>query len=121
MRESRAVGRVRGVVSGGAGLIGDLLVAVCVVDRGDEDDQVLAQLAVGRDEVAQQHQRGLFALHLTGVNVGHDEDDGLAGGGVTGLGRRKREAVVAPEIAVALPGLRVDERTVGLVELMDRQ
>jgi hypothetical protein len=53
----------------------DALVAVGVVDRGDEDDHPVAQLAMRRDQVAQQHQRGFFAFDFAGVNVGHDEDD----------------------------------------------
>ena len=53
----------------------DALVAVRVVDRRDEDDHSIAQLAMRRDQIAQQHLRGFLPFDFAGVNVSHDEDD----------------------------------------------
>src|SRR5215470_14388346 len=59
----------------------DLLVAVGVVDRSDQDDQIVKQ----RPEVAdcdapRQMKRRLLAFDFTRVNVGLYEYDGLARG-----------------------------------------
>ena len=58
----------------------DLLVAVGVVDRRDEDRHRAAQFARRRDEIAQQHLRRFFSFNLAGMNVRHDEDDRQTGG-----------------------------------------
>src|SRR5215831_18093051 len=59
----------------------DLLVAVGVVDRSDQDDQIVEQ----RPEVAdcdapRQMKRRLLAFDFARVNVGLNEYDGLARG-----------------------------------------
>ena len=55
----------------------DFLVTVGVVDRRDENRHPPPQLAMRRDEIAQEHLRCFFSFHFAGVNVGHDEDDRL--------------------------------------------
>lgn len=68
------------VLAGPVALAGaELLVAVDVVDRHHEHDHAVEQAAERPDrQVAQQHLRGLFALHLAAVDVALDVDDGLA-------------------------------------------
>ncbi len=58
---------------------GDALVAVGVVDRGDHQHEAVGPRRVAAGgEVAEQDQEGFLAIHLSGVDVGEDEDARLA-------------------------------------------
>src|SRR5215470_7147498 len=59
----------------------DLLVAVGVVDRSDQDDQIVEQRPQVADcDAPRQIKRRLLAFYFTRVNVGLNEYDGLARG-----------------------------------------
>ncbi|HWN43266.1 MAG TPA: hypothetical protein VNW71_13655 [Thermoanaerobaculia bacterium] len=59
---------------------GDPLVAVHVVDRQDDQDHLVEQLAVqALGQVAEDHQAGILAVDLPAVNAVLDHHDRLAG------------------------------------------
>ena len=59
----------------------DFLVAVGVVNGRDENDELVQQgLKVTEEDAPGNLLHGLLALDLARVDVGHDEDDRLAGG-----------------------------------------
>src|SRR5262245_47987389 len=59
----------------------DLLVTVGVVDRSDQDDQIVEQRPQVADcDPPRQMKRGLLAFDFTRVNVGLNKYDGLARG-----------------------------------------
>src|SRR5215510_5844432 len=65
----------------GAVIQAELLVAVGVVDRSDQDDQIVEQRPqVAGCDAPRQMKRRLLAFDFTRVNVGLNEYDGLAGG-----------------------------------------
>src|SRR5262245_632538 len=59
----------------------DLLVAVGVVDRSDQDDQIAEKRPKVADcDAPRQMKRRLLTFDFASVNVGLNEYDGLAGG-----------------------------------------
>src|SRR5579885_1642017 len=111
--EVEALGVGAGADALGAALVGavglvDLLVAVGVEVRGEDQHQVLEQRPFLREgEVAGQHQQGLLAVHLAGVDVAHREDDEPGKKAPESPSRRRRKRRNRTTVAQSSPRLLV--------------